>query len=189
MGAFEILGIAPNFTLDVKELSARQRELSRALHPDQFVGRPAGERRIALGKAIEVNEAARLLKNALTRGEVLLRRLSLFRGEGNEVPASPVLLMSMMEKREDLREAARQSDISVINRLQAEMKLEESQVLGELSADFQAALSFAAEVGDSSLEDSQAQAIRAESLHKNLGALRYYRRFFDEADALLDEIS
>ena len=62
---FELLGIPARYDLDLDELATRQRDLSRALHPDRYAGRGASERRQALGKAIEVNEAARLLKQVV----------------------------------------------------------------------------------------------------------------------------
>ena len=181
MDAFDTLGISPSFSLDLAELASRQRELSRALHPDKYVGRPAGERRAALGRAIEVNEAVRALKNPLTRGEVLLRRLGLEVPEGKGPPASPILLMSMMEKREDLRDAGRREDLAAIEALTDKLR-EEAEVLeAELSEAFTRALQ------EGITEDVHSP--EAEAIHQNLGALRYYRRFFDEAEAIVDELA
>ena len=59
MDPFETLGVEPRFDLDLTALEKRHRELSGALHPDRYTGRPASERRMALDRAIKVNEAWR----------------------------------------------------------------------------------------------------------------------------------
>ena len=62
MDPFSILGIARNYAIDPAAVEKRHRELSRALHPDRFVGAGASERRAALAKAVEVNEAWRIVR-------------------------------------------------------------------------------------------------------------------------------
>lgn len=172
------MGLAPRFALDLEALAARQRELSKELHPDKFVGRSAGERRAALGKAIEVNEAHRALKNPLTRAEALLAYLGLELPEGQGPKASPQLLMETMERREALREAARKSDEEAVTRLFREGKEEEERLLVELAQAF----SQAAAAG------ATAKSPLAEQIHEKLGNLRYLRRFLDEANAVMDEL-
>jgi molecular chaperone HscB len=79
------------FDLDVAALDARRKELSRALHPDRFASSPAAERRMALGRAIEVNEAFRALRDPIRRAEALARSLELPVGETSEpnpIPSS-----------------------------------------------------------------------------------------------------
>lgn len=175
---FETMGIAPSFALRLDDLAARQRELSKKLHPDRFVGRPAGERRAALGKAIEVNEAHRKLKDPLTRAEALLEHLGLQLEEGKGPQASPELLMETMERREALRDAGRARDEDTITELSDQVRKEERALLEELNAAFSLALS-----GGATIESPVAVQI-----HEKLGNLRYLRRFLDEADATLDEL-
>ncbi len=97
---FTTLGLLPAFDLDVEAAEKRHRELSRALHPDRYAQSPPAERRAALGKAIEVNEAWRTLRDPIRRGEALLRRMGLHVDEGQEPRPDPALLMEMMEKKE-----------------------------------------------------------------------------------------
>ena len=99
---FATFGLTPAFELDLNELEQRHRELSRALHPDRYAGRGASERRQALGKAIEVNEAWRRLKNPVKRAEALLERLGLAVSEEQEPKPAPEFLMDVMERREEL---------------------------------------------------------------------------------------
>jgi molecular chaperone HscB len=81
---FETLGFEPNFALNLADLEKRHRELSRALHPDRHSGSSAGDRRHALGKAIEVNEAFRVLKDPVRRAEALLGLRGVRLQEGKE---------------------------------------------------------------------------------------------------------
>lgn len=172
------MGIHPSFSLDLEDLATRQRELSKHLHPDKFVGRPAGERRAALGKAIEVNEAGRALKNPLTRAEALLSYLGLEIPEEAEPKASNELLMETMERREALRDAGKRCDKEAIVRLVEEVKSEERQLLTSLASAF----------SEAERERVSRDSPRALVIHEKLANLRYVRRFLDEADALLDEL-
>lgn len=175
---FETMGLAPRFALDLEELASRQRELSKLLHPDKFVGRPATERRAALGRAIEVNEAHRALKDPLTRAQALLAHLRLELKEGEGPKASQGLLMETMERREALRDAGRRGDEEAVIDLARQVKEEEKVLLTELQQAFSEALE----------ERVAAESPVAVRIHEKLGNLRYLRRFLDEADAVLDEL-
>ena len=86
---FEALGVEPAFNLDLALLEQRHRDLSRALHPDRHASSGAAERRMALGRAIEVNEAFRKLKDPIRRAEALLALRGVQSGEGKDPPAPP----------------------------------------------------------------------------------------------------
>ncbi len=175
---FEALGLEPAFDLDLAEAEKRHRDLSKALHPDRYAGRSPAERRQALGKAIEVNEAWRALKDPLRRAEALLELLGLAVEEGQEPKAAPELLMDMMERREELASAARVKDGSKIRTLARDVEKKERTLLERLTEGFRQALG--AENG--SREKSREAILTA------LGQLRYYRRFLDEAAAMEDEL-
>ena len=160
-------------------LATRQRDLSRALHPDKFVGRPASERRAALGRAIEVNEAHRRLKDPISRAGALLEVLDITLAEGEQPKASPALLMNMMEHREALRDAAKAEDSARIEQLCQALRKAESEVTASLTKRFEQALKSRA----------KQHPVDASGIFEELGELRYYRRFFDEAEALLDDLA
>lgn len=129
-----MLGIEPRFDLDLTQVAERHRELSRALHPDRFVGAPAGERRQALNKAILVNEAWRTLKDPVRRAEALLRHHGVVVDEKTEPKASPTLLMEMMEAREELGTLRAKADAAQLAawRVQQEQRRDTvCKVLGE----------------------------------------------------------
>ncbi len=176
---FDTLGIEPSFTLDRAELDRKQRELSKALHPDRYAGSPAGERRQALSRAIDVNEAYRALKDPVRRGEALLMRLGQPLSE-TEQPADPMFLMEIMELREALSEAGRKQDEASISALAARVSQLQRSAEANLARQFELAL-------QGSEAAHAAHAPRTELSHA-LGQLRYYKRFLEEAHALLDEL-
>lgn len=168
---FDVFQIEPAFDLDLEGLGQRHRDLSRALHPDRYVGRPAAERRQALNRAIEVNEAWRTLRDPLERARALLARLGAPVTEDSQPPADPELLMEMMERRESLQQLGRKGDTAGIERLARGARDEERRVLEDLAGSFRRALA--------------GESVPLAALQQRLGELRYYRRFFDEVDALL----
>lgn len=173
---FSTLGLPPVFDLPLEEAEKRHRELSRALHPDRFAQSPAAERRAALGKAIEVNEAWRVVHDPIRRGEALLRRMGLHVDEGQEPKPDPMLLMDMMEKREELSLAAKQRDATRLGALVKDIQAREAKATAALAEEFRRAA-----------QNGGARA-HGHALLAGLGELRYYRRFLDEAAALQDEL-
>ncbi len=161
---FDLLGVGPRFDLDPVELERRHRELSKALHPDRYASAPAAERRMALSRAIEVNEAVRALRDPVRRAEALARRRGLSVGETSEPKASPALLLEMMEAREALAEAGSKKDARALAKLGEEMRRREAGVVGDLSRAFSS--------------DGDAGVLPL------LGELRYVRRFLEEVSAL-----
>jgi molecular chaperone HscB len=176
---FSILGVEPTFDLDLNSVERRHRELSRALHPDRYSGRPATERRRALSRAIEVNAAWRKLRDPIGRAEALLQRLGVVLAEGEEPKATPELLMDMIDKRESLSEARRARDLTAVERLAAEVRQRQDEVVGELGRGFSSA------VAGQSAPQNGVLGI----LLEKLGELRYCRRFLEEAAAVEEELA
>ncbi len=165
---FELLGVEPRFDLDLGALEERHRVLSGTLHPDRYAGKPPAERRMALDKAIQVNEAWRMLRDPVRRAEALLSLRGLMVEENQEPKPPPALLMEMMEIREALAEAKHSGDLGRIGALGHDMRARERDVLSRLSKAF---------------DDDDNDA-----LLPLLGELRYIRRFFEELDAIEDAL-
>jgi molecular chaperone HscB len=166
---FETLGIAPTFEIDINAVERRYRDLSRVLHPDRHVGSSPAERRLSLSKAVEVNEAWRLVRDPIRRAEALLRRQGIDVKEGTEPKADPEFLMDMMEQREALSEAKAKNDPASVKTLATQIRAKETDVLGRL------ARGFARPRGEG--ED-------LDWLVPLIGELRYYRRFLDEVSSI-----
>jgi molecular chaperone HscB len=171
---FETLGIDARFDLDLRAIEQRHRDLSRALHPDRHAGGTAAERRVALGRAIDVNEAWRVVRDPIRRAEALLRRAGAPVGETSEPKPPPDLLMEMMESREELAEARQAKDLARVDRLGEAMREREREVIARLGRGFQ---------------EAGGDAKKIESVLPLLGELRYIRRFLDEVSAIEEELA
>lgn len=169
MDPFATLGIARLFEVDLAAVERTHRELSRALHPDKYVSATASERRAALSKAVEVNEAWRVVRDPIRRAEALLRLAGVAVGEDKEPAADPEFLMEMLEQREALGEAKAARDLG---RVRAMAKVVEGR----------------AREAERALADGFARG-EAASLVGKLGELRFYRRFLDEVSAIEDELA
>lgn len=173
MDPFETLGIAPRFGLDLATVEQRHRELSRALHPDRYAGRPSSERRLALGKAIEVNEALRLVRDPSKRAEALLRRAGVVLTETSEPTSSQELLMEMMDAREELATAQATRDLVRLRRVGAAMSERAAATMRALGE---------------RLDGANGSADRLREALPLLGELRYVRRFLDEVAAIEEDL-
>lgn len=165
---FALLGLGRRFDIDLKEAEKKHRELSKALHPDRFVA-PA-ERRVALEKSIQVNEAYRTLKDPVRRAEALFGLAGVPVGDGKEPMAPPSFLMEMMESREALADARAERDLQKIRALGAEMRERRASLEAELDG---------VVWGDVDV---------ATTALPKLGELRFYVRYDEEVRASEDAL-
>jgi molecular chaperone HscB len=172
MDPFVTLGIERTFDIDLAAVEKTHRELSRALHPDRHAAGGATERRMALSKAIEVNEAWRIVKDPIRRAEALFRLAGVPVGEANEPKADPEFLMDMMDQREALAEARATRDVAAAHELGARIEARGLGAERALSEGFRKAKGDGAALG---------------LLVARLGELRFYRRFLDEVSELEDD--
>ena len=68
---FDIFGLPRRFALDRAELDARRRRLQAEVHPDRFAAADPASRRLAMQRAVRVNEAYERLKDPLRRAASL----------------------------------------------------------------------------------------------------------------------
>ncbi len=170
MDPFATLGITRAFDVDLAAVEKVHRELSRALHPDRYVGAPPSERRESLGKAVEVNEAWRIVRDPIRRAEALLALSGVTVSEGDgprSSTADPAFLMEMLEQREALAEAKQKKDREAVRSMAAAIEARARDVERDLARGF-------------------AQG-EAKTLVERVGELKFYRRFLDEVSAIEDE--
>jgi molecular chaperone HscB len=96
---FEILGLEPSFTLNLKALEQAYFTAQRVTHPDRFIGKPEAERVAAISRSQLVNDAYETLKDPLRRAEHLLE-LQDIHALADEQKVPNDILMEMMELRE-----------------------------------------------------------------------------------------
>ena len=172
MDPFATLGAPRRFDLDLTALEKTHRELSRALHPDKFAQAGASERRAALEKAANVNEAWRILRDPIRRAEALFRVEGIAVGEANEPKASAAFLMDVMEEREALAEARAARDLPKVRVLATGIAQRARDAEEKLIAGF------------ANGTPPKDELLR---LLPTLGELRFYRRFLDEVEAIEEE--
>ena len=167
---FDVLGVERKFHLSEGELEQKFLELSRKLHPDRFARAPASERVAALQKSTELNDAYKVLKDRVKRGEYLLKLegLDIADEKLQSVKADPALLHDMMERNEALAEAKLGGDQAKVDALKTEIEADRARTLSELDRGFAAY-----EGGDKSVLGKVAQS---------LVALRYHARFLAQAN-------
>jgi molecular chaperone HscB len=175
MDPFATLGIQRTFDVDLAAVEKVHRELSRALHPDRYVKAPASERRAALSKAVEVNEAWRVVRDPIRRADALLALGGAPVDERAGNHASPEFLMDMREQREALAEAKAAKDLEAVRKMAAGIEKRAKEVERELAAAF---------AGSSDNGPTELKALTGK-----VGELKYYRRFLDEVSAIEDELA
>lgn len=166
---FTLLGAPKKYDLDLDQVEKSHRELARALHPDKFVNATPSERREALEKAADVNEAWRVVKDPIRRAEALFALAGVVVAENNQastITVPPQFLMQMMEAREELAEARAKKDMAKVRSLGDGVR--EKFEVAELKL-------------AKGLEADPRKVIPV------LGELRFYKRFLDEVSAIEDE--
>jgi molecular chaperone HscB len=179
---FETLGLSPSFALDGAELEQRQRELNRAMHPDRHAAKGAGERRQALGRSMDINQAYRILRDPASRAEALFEILGI-NGLGDKTISDPALLGEMLEQRELLDEARRGKDRERLHTLKAHMLDRQDQIEEALGKAFEPLLIYA-KGGD----PRATRGAEVDAAQRLFSELKYVRRFGEEVAAIEDEI-
>jgi molecular chaperone HscB len=163
---FILLGLPRRFDVDLRAVEKTHRELSRTLHPDRYASAGATERREALMKAADVNEAWRIIRDPVRRAEALFALAGVEVGETKEPKPDPELLMEVLEKREALADAKAAHDAGKVRELAAEITKREEKIESDLA---------------------RAPTFDA-SLVTKLGEMRFYRRFVEEASSVLETL-
>jgi molecular chaperone HscB len=179
---FETLGLAPTFVLDAAELEQRQRELNRAMHPDRHAGKGTAERRQALSRSMDVNQAYRTLRDTASRAEALFELLGIHE-LGERTVTDPLLLGEMLEQRELLDEARRDKNRERLLELKTQMSERRRQVEAALGRAFEPLIAFAAQRDQRSSRGPDADAAQ-----RLFAELKYVRRFGEEVAAIEDEL-
>lgn len=137
LNAFERFGLPVRYELDREELEARYLRLSRRLHPDRQIGKPAARQSRALILSSALNEAYSLLKDPRQRAEHLL--VSCGGKSADQDKSTPAaFLMEQMELREEVEAAQAQGDAAALARFAERAQREQRacyQALGRIFAD------------------------------------------------------
>lgn len=135
MNHFSTFDLFPAFAVDISQLASRYRDLQAAVHPDRFVNATDAEKRIAMERAVEVNEAFTTLKDPVRRAMHLLAIVNIDGMDEKNTSMPFDFLAEQIEWREALADARLKEDEE---RLQ-EMESELSGMLASLGYTFGAA--------------------------------------------------
>lgn len=107
MDYFALFGLPPSFALDETALHKAYIAMQQQFHPDRLVGKAEVERAKAIQNSMDATQGYEVLKSPLTRAQHLLALQGVVvNSEGKDsVKADQVLLMEMMELREQLSDA------------------------------------------------------------------------------------
>lgn len=163
---FEVLGLEATYFLNLQLLEKRFKELLKKLHPDRFVKKDFGQRRLSLEWTTALNDAYRELKDPLRRAEYILKWQEI---NIVEKKLDAEFLEEVLEKRQWLREAKLQKNSYAINDLVNQIKQKAEQKQIELVNIFQKW---------ETAKDTSALSAAANTLNQ----LKYFHRFLEEAE-------
>lgn len=167
---FALLGIERRYALDVAELSAAFRSITRSIHPDRFAARDERVQALATRATAEVNRAYQVLRDPIARADYLLE-LHGGPSAAEDRSVDPALLMEVMELREALDAAAEARNTGEVERLRTQIADRLGACLARIAHDAQA------------LEDrpgSDASYLR-HKLRRELNAARYWSNLAAQA--------
>ncbi|MFZ5876618.1 MAG: Fe-S protein assembly co-chaperone HscB [Nitrospirota bacterium] len=128
---FAILGLPRRLMIDAKALEATYHRLSREVHPDFHLTKPAAERERLLARSALVNQAYRTLKDFHSRVEYLVEFEG---GDALKPKAPPELLEDVLEVQELLEECRAQGRLNAESPLASRVKTEAERLRGALAA-------------------------------------------------------
>jgi molecular chaperone HscB len=134
---FQIFDLPISFDIETETLAQRYRDLQRAVHPDRYANAPDRERRLAMQKATQVNEAFQTLKNPLARGLYLLQLQGIDANNANNATMDNEFLMEQMELREELAEIKQKSQpLEALNTFLSRLEIQQQDLTQKLSQQF-----------------------------------------------------
>lgn len=133
---FEIFDLPPSFEIETETLTQRYRDLQRTVHPDNYANAPDRERRLAMQRATQVNEAFQTLKEPLSRGRYLLQLHGLDPNAENATPMGNEFLLEQMELHEELADLKRQRQPEALSHFLSQLERRMQKLTGTLSQQF-----------------------------------------------------
>lgn len=133
---FALFDLQPEFDLDLELLGDRYRALARELHPDRVANASDAERRGALERSAELNEAYQTLKVPPLRARHLLALL----GHDMDLEATiqdPDFLMQQLVWREELEDLQQAADLKGIGVFKKRLAQSQRALEQEFSACWQ----------------------------------------------------
>lgn len=135
MNFFNTFDVPVAFTVDTALLSARYRDLQTVVHPDRFVNATETEKRAAMGRSVDINEAYNTLKDPVRRAMHLLSLVSIDGLDEKNTTMPADFLMEQIDWREALADAHLKEDEDRLEEMSSEL----ASTLASLGDTFDAA--------------------------------------------------
>ena len=132
---FQTFGLPRRFRIDLHDLENRYLALSRVLHPDRFVGRPASEQAASLRHSAALNDSRSILRDPWKRAAYLIAIDGGGAG-GEDRRTPPGLVEEMLECREEAAEARAQGNLTKLAAARDAIATREKELLRSLEAKF-----------------------------------------------------
>ena len=122
MNHFTTFDLPATFAVDATVLSARYRDLQAAVHPDRFVNATDAEKRLAMSRSVDINEAYTTLKDPVRRAMHLLALVDIdgLDEKNTKMPAD--FLMQQIDWREALADARLKEDEDRLDEMSGELE-------------------------------------------------------------------
>jgi molecular chaperone HscB len=124
---FTLLGLACTYDVDLEDLHERFVERSRQVHPDYYSGQDGDVQTLAMRNSARLNQAYRTLRDPLDRAEYLLG-LAGGPSTASSKSVPPEFLAGIMELREDVDQAKRQSDTETLDRIRNQLLADRCEI-------------------------------------------------------------
>jgi len=130
---FELFDLPVDFDIDNALLAQRYRELQQVVHPDNYANASEKERRLALQKTAQINEAFQVLKHPMSRGRYLLELQGVDTQEAQDMTMDSGFLIQQMELRETLASIKQQAQpIEALNHFLEKIQQQITQLTVQL---------------------------------------------------------
>ena len=122
MSHFSTFDLPAVFAVDLAQLAACYRDLQAAVHPDRFVNATDAEKRVAMERAVEVNEAYTTLKDPVRRAMHLLTLVNIDGMDEKNTSMPFDFLAEQIEWREALADAKLKEDEERLEEMSGELE-------------------------------------------------------------------
>jgi molecular chaperone HscB len=129
---FALFDLPATYALDGARLDQAYRDIQSEIHPDKFAHAGEAEQRLSMQWTTRVNEAYQTLRRPFDRANYLLQLQGIHAMDANNTSMPMDFLMQHMEWSEELADAKKARDVTVLDRLEKTLRNE--------ARDFQAQL-------------------------------------------------
>lgn len=137
MNYFSLFQLPEQFQLDLAAVSKSYQTLSQLTHPDRFATSGEREKRLAVQKNAQINDAYQVLKSPVLRAEHLLELRGVELKHEQKTLQDTVFLMQQMEWREALEDIQMSKDEDALLAIDHEIKSHIQTHLAQLQDDLE----------------------------------------------------